>query len=96
MDSVTPTRSYDLPQIVTTAAAGAPQAVKIADGPLTVAGTPGAERTIELPSVAAELAKGESLFLTVSPVSDMSVGHGSRTPGGTVLVDATVRVPVVE
>jgi ABC-2 type transport system ATP-binding protein len=38
--SVGPSISYDLGTITTTAAAGAPQAVKIADGPLTVAGTP--------------------------------------------------------
>ena len=56
----------------------------------------GAQRSIELPSVAAEIPEGQSLFLTVSPVSDMFVGHGSRTPGAMLLEDAEVRVPVVE
>lgn len=141
VDSVQPTAAYDLPDITTTAGAGAPQAIKIADGPLTVAGTSyvdalvtalgldsraffalsvgtspadarviqnnvlphrepsvntGAQRTIELPSVAAEVPAGQSLFLTVSPVSDMFGGHGSRTPSAMTLDDVTVRVPVVE
>jgi ABC-2 type transport system ATP-binding protein len=140
-DSVSPTRTYPLPEIVTTAAAGAPQAIRIADGPLTVAGTSyvdalvrslgldaraffalsvgttpadarviqnnvlphreesvnlGSRRTTELPSVAAEVSAGQSLFLTVSPVSDMFGGHGSRTPATMVLEDVTVRLPVVE
>jgi ABC-2 type transport system ATP-binding protein len=140
VDATAPTTSFDAGSIVTTAAAGAPQAVHLADGPLTVAGTPyldavvtslgldsraffalsvgtspadarviqnnvlphreagvavGEQRTIELPSVAAEVPEGQSLFLTVSPVSDMFVGHGSRTPGAMVLDEATVRVPVV-
>ena len=140
VDSVAPTASHALPDITTTAGAGVPQAVEVADGPLTVAGTPyvdatvtalgldsraffgltvgtspadarvvqnnvlphreespnlGAQRTIELPSVAVEVPPGQSLFLTVSPVSDMFGGHGSRTPSGMVLEDVTVRVPVV-
>ncbi len=139
--SVQPTQAYELPDITTPAAAGPPQAVKIADGPLTIGGTPSldaavtslgidsraffalsvgtspadarviqnnvlphretsmntpAQRTIELPSVAAEVPAGQSLFLTVSPVSDMFAGHGSRTPGAMTLADVTVRVPVVQ
>lgn len=139
--SVAPTASYPLPDITTTSAAGAPQAIKIADGPLTIAGSPsvdalvtalgldnraffalsigtnmfdaqviqnnvlphrepslnlGARRTIELPSVAATIPEGQSLFLTVSPVSDMFAIHGSRTPGGLSLQDVTVRVPVAK
>ena len=42
---------------------------------------------IELPGVVAEIGEGQSLFLTVSPVSDMYFGHGSRTPGAVVLND---------
>jgi ABC-2 type transport system ATP-binding protein len=139
VDSVEPTRTVELPDITTTTAAGAPQAVKIADGPLTVAGTPYLDavvtalgvdsraffalsvgtspsdarviqnnvlphretdlntphhRTIELPSVAAEVPAGQSLFLTISPVSDMFGGHGSRTPGAMSLQNVSVRVPV--
>lgn len=140
VDSVRPSAAYQLGDITTTAAGGAPQAVKIADGPLTVAGTPyldavvtalgvdsraffalsvgtspadarvvqnnvlphrepdlvtGVSRTIELPSVAVDVPAGQSVFLTVSPVSDMFVAHGSRTPSAMSLRDVTVRVPVV-
>ena len=138
--STAPTKAYDLGVAVTTAAAGAPQAIKVADGPLTVAGTPfldatvtslgldaraffglsvgttpadarvvqnnllphregsvqlGARRSIELPSIAVEVPAGQSLFLTVSPVSDMFAVHGSRTPAAMLLQDARVRVPVL-
>ncbi|WP_019810451.1 alpha/beta hydrolase [Saccharomonospora halophila] len=140
VDSVVPTAEYTLPDITTTTAAGLPQAVKIADGPLTLAGTsrldalvtalgvdsraffalsvgtspaharvvqnnvlPHREeyatvdrrRSIELPSVAATVREGESLFLTVSPQSDLFALHGSRTPGALRLTDVTVRLPVV-
>ncbi|MPZ00601.1 MAG: peptidase S15 [Actinophytocola sp.] len=140
VDSVAPTTESDLPDITTTTAAGVPQAVKIADGPLTIAGTPqvhalvtalgldaraffalsvgtspadaqviqnnvmphreesinlGTRRSIELPSVAATIGEGESLFLTVSPTSDMFAVHGSRTPGGLRLEDVTASLPVV-
>jgi ABC-2 type transport system ATP-binding protein len=141
VDSVQADESVAVGSITTTAAAGAPQAVKVADGPLTVAGTPwldatvtslgldaraffalsvgtspadarvvqnnvlphrepgvvvGTARSIELPSVAVEVPAGQSLFLTVSPVSDMFAAHGSRTPGAMVLDSATVRLPVVQ
>jgi hypothetical protein len=142
VDSVQPNTSYDLGQIVTPAGAGAPQAIKITDGPITVAGTSyldalvsalgldsraffalsvgtspadakvvqnnvlphrepslntgGTQRTVELPSVAVQVPAGQSLFLTVSPVSDMFAGHGSRTPSGMVLDHPVVRLPVVQ
>ena len=137
--STRPTTSYNAGRIPTSTAAGAPQSIKLADGPFRVAGTPyvdalvtavglesraffalsvgtspanakviqnnmlphrepsvnlGAQRRIELPSVAATVPKGQSLFLTVSPVSDMFAGHGSRTPGAMVLDNVKVRVPV--
>lgn len=61
--------------------------------PVPVIGEP---RSVELPAVAVELAEGESLFLTVSPISDMSFGHGSlRTPGAATLEDVVVDVPLV-
>jgi ABC-2 type transport system ATP-binding protein len=140
VDSVQPTRTWALPDIETTTVTGAPQAVKIADGPLTVAGSPfidalvsttgtdaraffalsvgtsptdarviqhnvlphrqadpvtGAQRRIELPSVAAEVPADQSLFLTVSPVADMFGGHGSRTPGTMRLEDVAAHIPAV-
>ncbi|CAL9484132.1 hypothetical protein SUDANB95_03080 [Actinosynnema sp. ALI-1.44] len=140
VDSVAPTRAVALPDVLTTAGLGLPQSIKVADGPLTVAGSPnltaavstlgldtraffalsvgtsaldakvvqhnvlphrepgatfGARRTIELPAVAATVPAGQSLFLTVSPVSDMFPLHGSRTPGAMLLRDVTVHVPAV-
>ena len=50
---------------------------------------------IELPGIAAEIPAGQKLFLTISPISDQSFGHGSRTPGMMVFTDMTVHVPVV-
>ena len=55
----------------------------------------GEQRTIELPSVAVNVPKGESLFVLVTAVSDAFPGFGSRTPGAIVLQDATVNLPVV-
>jgi ABC-2 type transport system ATP-binding protein len=61
--------------------------------PVPVVGEP---RTVELPAMAVELGEGESLFVTMSPVSDMSFGHGSlRTPGAVMLEDVVVDVPLV-
>ncbi|MGH2684409.1 MAG: alpha/beta fold hydrolase, partial [Actinomycetota bacterium] len=51
------------------------------------------EFSIELPGVVAEVPEGQSLFLTISPVSDMYVGHGSRTPGAVVLSDLSLTLP---
>jgi ABC-2 type transport system ATP-binding protein len=53
-------------------------------------------QTIELPGIAVEVPEGQRLYLTVSPVSDMSFGHGSvRTPGAVLLEDLEVRVPTI-
>ncbi len=139
VDDVTPDRSVEIGQVVSTAAAGAPIAWKVADGPITIAGaasvdadvtsvglesrvflalsvgtspadaqivqnnmlplrlpTPitGEHRTIELPGIAVEVPTGQSLFLTVSPVSDLSFGHGSRVPGVVTLDGTVVHLPV--
>jgi len=56
----------------------------------------GAKRTWTLPSVSVTVPAGQSLFLTLSPVSEMFAGHGSRTAGAWVLQDTVVRLPVVE
>ena len=50
---------------------------------------------IELPAVVVDVPAGEKLFLTISPVSDMSFGHGSRAPGLIVLTDIEVHVPLL-
>ena len=49
---------------------------------------------IELPSVAVDVPAGKKLFLTVSPISDMSYGHGSRVPGAFILKNIKVNLPV--
>ncbi|QLD88176.1 alpha/beta fold hydrolase [Natronomonas salina] len=57
----------------------------------------GADRTVELPGVAVDVAEGETLYLTLSAISDMSFAHGSiRTPGAVLLEDLTVDVPLVD
>jgi ABC-2 type transport system ATP-binding protein len=49
-------------------------------------------RTVELPGMASSSRRAESLFLTISPISDMSFGHGSlRTPGLVALPTAGSR-----
>ena len=48
---------------------------------------------IELPGVAVKVPEGQSLYLTVTPFSDMFFGHGSRPPGAMALSDLTVNLP---
>jgi hypothetical protein len=48
---------------------------------------------IELPGISIEIPEGQKLFLTVSPVSDMFIGTGSKPPGGMVLSDLTLTTP---
>jgi alpha-beta hydrolase superfamily lysophospholipase len=50
--------------------------------------------SIELPGVVVEVPKDQSLFLTVSPVSDMFFGHASRTPGAVILNDLKLTLPI--
>lgn len=49
----------------------------------------------ELPGVAVDLAEGETLYLTVTPTSDMFFAHGSRAPGAMLFEDVLVELPVV-
>jgi pimeloyl-ACP methyl ester carboxylesterase len=138
--AVTPSKSFPVASLATTELAGPPMSVKIADGPLRVAGTPyvtgsitalgvnnrafyalgvgtnaadvkivqgnmlpwaaalpvsGAHATIELPSVAVDVPKGQSLFLVAAGTNDMYFGFGSRTPGVVVLDEAKVALPLV-
>ena len=51
------------------------------------------EFSIELPGVAVSVPEGETLFLTVTPFSDMYFGHGSRVPGALVLSDLQLSLP---
>jgi pimeloyl-ACP methyl ester carboxylesterase len=55
----------------------------------------GAPFSIELPGIAVDVPTGQKLFLTISSLSDMSFGHGSKTPGIMVMDGMTVHVPVV-
>ena len=121
------------------ATAGAPLALKIADGPITVVGIPrlrgtvttagvearaffalsvgpdsanarilqnnvmpfrsmlpvvGEPLNLELAGVATVVPAGQSLFLTVAPVTDMFLGTGSRAAVPILIEDAVVDVPV--
>lgn len=49
---------------------------------------------VELPSVAVDVPEGQTLFLMVSPISDMSAGFGSRVAGPMTLEDVVLRLPV--
>jgi ABC-2 type transport system ATP-binding protein len=139
VDSVLPTRTFELGTVATTTGAGPAVAHELAAGPLRVAGQPtlealvtaagvenraffalsvgttpatarvvannvmplreplpvqGSARTVELPAVAVDVPAGQFLYLTVSPLSDMYVAHGSRTPGAMLLEQTKVHVPV--
>lgn len=51
------------------------------------------EFEIELPGIADRIEDGETLFLTITPVSDMYFGHGTRTAGPVVLGDLELTLP---
>ena len=51
------------------------------------------EFSIELPGVAVTVPEGQTLFLTVTPFSDMYFGHGSRVPGALILSDLELTLP---
>jgi ABC-2 type transport system ATP-binding protein len=55
----------------------------------------GVPARIELPSVAVDVPRGQSLFVVAVATNDMYGGFGSRTPGAVVLQNATVALPVV-
>jgi pimeloyl-ACP methyl ester carboxylesterase len=55
--------------------------------------TTGEKFRIELPGVAVKVPEGQQLFLTMTPVSDIYFGHGSRTPSAMVLSDLKVTLP---
>jgi pimeloyl-ACP methyl ester carboxylesterase len=48
---------------------------------------------IELPGVAVEVPEGKTLFLTITPVSDMYFGHASRVPAAMILNDLMLTIP---
>jgi pimeloyl-ACP methyl ester carboxylesterase len=50
---------------------------------------------IELPGIAADVPEGQSLFLTISPVSDLSFGSSTKGAGGFLFTDLAV-TPSVE
>jgi pimeloyl-ACP methyl ester carboxylesterase len=49
--------------------------------------------SLDLAGVVARVPEGKTLYLTMSPVSDMFFGHASRTPGALVLSDVTLTLP---
>lgn len=138
--AVAPTTAVELGEVVSTVGVGAPIAYPVAQGPLTIAGSPTLDarlttigldnraffglsvgtspldarvvqnnmlpirengiaidkprRGVELPSVAVDVPAGQTLFLTVAPISDMSVGFGSRVVGAMRMEDVVVHLPV--
>lgn len=138
--AVSPTTSVRLGDVVSTVGVGAPISYPIAQGPLTIAGSPTLDGSITtlgldnraflalsvgtspldarivqnntlpiresgitinkprtgvaLPSVAVDVPAGQTLFLTVSPISDMYAGFGSRVVGAMKLRDVVVHLPV--
>ena len=138
--SVAPTTDVELGDVISTVGVGAPIAYPVAQGPLTIAGSPTLDGTITtlgldnraflalsvgtspadarivqnnmlpirengiaidkprtgvaLPSVAVDVPAGQTLFLTVSPISDMSAGFGSRVVGAMRLKDVVLHLPV--
>ncbi|MGH2736219.1 MAG: alpha/beta hydrolase family protein [Actinomycetota bacterium] len=48
---------------------------------------------IELPGVAVEVPEGQSLFLTISPASDMYIEHGTKPAGALVLSGLSLTLP---
>jgi len=63
--------------------------------PVRTAGPGVHEVATELAGVAVDVQDGETMYLVVSPVSDVFAHHGSRTPGGMVFQDTRVALPVV-
>ncbi len=48
---------------------------------------------IELPGIAVDVPEGQTLYLTITPFSDMFFGHGSRPPGALALSGLAVNLP---
>ena len=55
--------------------------------------TAGDKFNIDLAGVVAEIPKGENVYLTITPISDMFFGHASRTPAALVLSDLKLSLP---
>ena len=55
----------------------------------------GSDFNIELPGVAVEVPKGQTLYLTITPVSDMFAAHGSRVPGAVILTGLRLFLPTL-
>jgi hypothetical protein len=52
-------------------------------------------RRIDLPSVAAVVPAGQSLYVVASPYSDTFTGEASRDPGAVLIEDTVVHLPVL-
>jgi ABC-2 type transport system ATP-binding protein len=52
-------------------------------------------RRIDLPAVAVDVPDGQNLYVIASPVDDIFLGTGSRTPGAVLLDNTVVHLPVV-
>jgi hypothetical protein len=76
-----------------------PGAAKLIDGqwmPTRITGPVlDATVTTELGAIVAELKKGETLYLAVSPSAEQFAAHASRSVGAVIVNDVTVGLPVV-
>ena len=52
--------------------------------------------TLDLAGVSVQVPEGQTLYLTISPLSDLSFGHGSKVPVGWMLSDLQVRLPALK
>jgi pimeloyl-ACP methyl ester carboxylesterase len=58
--------------------------------------TAGQDFKIELAGISAVIPEGQTLYLTITPVSEQYFGHGSRVPAAIVLSDLKLDLPGVE
>jgi ABC-2 type transport system ATP-binding protein len=49
--------------------------------------------SLDLTGVAVEVPAGQSLYLTIAPMSDLFIGHGSKSPNGWMLSDLELSLP---
>jgi len=49
--------------------------------------------SLDLSGVAVEVPEGQTLYLTIAPMSDLFAGHGSKAPAGWRLADLRLSLP---
>ena len=51
---------------------------------------------LDLTGVSVFVPEGQTLYLTISPLSDLFFGHGSKVPVGWMLSDLQIRLPALK